>query len=296
VPSEPKPDGDISGSVDYPTTAGAWYIPNLPSSTARAIALPPRVHHDDYRMVKMVLAVAIVVTAAFLRCGGVPSIDASSVSVRNRSPAPPATEKILQTEWDRIASHDGAACRKRLDEMGVRFQAMPDRSEPDVRGCGIPHGVIVTRGPSGIVYAPPLTIDCSLALELPLIENAAQQQAKQHLGVSIKKITSFGTYSCRNVRGGSRERLSEHALGNAIDFGAFAPARGPVISVQRNYRPIDGPADPPSRFLHGLFAALDASDGFTHVIGPATRADHQDHIHVDRGAVWWQVAPARLPL
>jgi hypothetical protein len=246
-------------------------------------------------MVKVIPAAAIVATAAFLRCGGVSSIDASAGSkAPDRSPPPSAPEPIVRAEFDRIASYDGAACRKGLDEMGVRFRPMPDRSEPDARGCGIPHGVVVTRGPSGIVYAPALTIDCSLALELPLIENAIQEQAKEYLGAPIKKITSFGTYSCRNVRGGLRDRLSEHALGNAIDFGAFVPARGSVVSVQRDYRPVDGPVDPPSRFLHALFAALESSDGLTHVIGPATRADHQDHIHVDRGASWWRSAPARF--
>jgi hypothetical protein len=35
-----------------------------------------------------------------------------------------------------------------------------------------------------------------------------------------------------------------------------------------------------------------AAAGLTYVIGPETRADHHDHIHVDRAEPWWQVRPS----
>ena len=115
--------------------------------------------------------------------------------------------------------------RAALRAAGVRFSAMPDRAVPDARGCGIPHGVVVTRGPTGIVYDAPLVIDCSLARQLPAVEAAIQDAATAHLGARITRVGTFGTFSCRPIRGWSGN-LSEHAFGNAIDL-ALLPAPRP---------------------------------------------------------------------
>jgi hypothetical protein len=190
-------------------------------------------------------------------------------------------------EWRRVASEDGAACREELKALGIRFRALPERSEPDAAGCGIPHGVLVTRGPLGIAYAPALQIDCSLARELPWIEKTIQEQAQIHLASAVTQVITFGTYSCRKVRGGFTGRLSEHAVGNAIDFGGFRTRRGSVVSVSRDYRPLESTPAAGGLFLRAVFRALRSHGGLTHVIGPETRADHHDHIHVDRGEPWW---------
>jgi hypothetical protein len=195
-------------------------------------------------------------------------------------------------EWARLASLDGAACRQKLVELDVHFRSLPDQIAPDVHGCGIPHGVLVLRGPTGITYSPPLQIDCSMALELPVIERAIQDQAEAHLGSPIRTVTTFGTYSCRKVRGGWTGKLSEHAFGNAIDFGAFAPGKGRTVSVGRDYRLDQDAPDDRGLFLRGIFHALRQDSGLTYVIGPETRADHHDHIHVDRAEPWWQSPPS----
>jgi hypothetical protein len=201
------------------------------------------------------------------------------------------TDRVT-SEWDRLSSIDGAACRQRLVEQHVQFRNLPDQTAPDEHGCGIPHGVVVQRAPSGITYAPPLQIDCSLALELPAIERAIQDQAAAHLASAIRNVTTFGTYSCRKVRGGWTGKLSEHAFGNAIDFGAFAPTKGRLVSVARDYRPEQDAPDDRGLFLRGIFRALRQDAGLTYVIGPETRADHHDHIHVDRAEPWWQARPS----
>jgi hypothetical protein len=195
---------------------------------------------------------------------------------------------IAHPQWERIASQDGNVCREELKAMGIRFRKMADRIGPDANGCGIPHGVVVSRGPLGIAYQPPLQIDCSLARELPLIEKIIQEQAQTHLASPITHITTFGTYSCRKVRGGFTGRMSEHAIGNAIDFGGFRPRRGSMVSVARDYRPLEPLPGARGQFLRGLFRALRGGGNLTHVIGPETRADHHDHIHIDRGEPWWR--------
>jgi hypothetical protein len=226
-----------------------------------------------------------------------PMSDTTATS-RVAEPSPPAAprasssapEHALESEWNRLALVDGAACRQKLGELGVAFRNLPDQSAPDAHGCGIPHGVLVQRGPSGITYSPPLQIDCSLALELTGIERIIQDQARAHLESPIRSVTTFGTYSCRNVRGGFTGKLSEHALGNAIDIGVFTPGKGRAIVVARDYRPGQDAPDERSMFLRGTFWALRQDAGLTYVIGPETRADHHDHFHVDRAEPWWQRA------
>jgi hypothetical protein len=108
-------------------------------------------------------------------------------------------------------------------------------------------------------------------------------------------ILVAASYGCRSVRGKQR-RLSEHALGNAIDIKGFrfASVSGPGgrrlpgalkkgfdvridqhwkargSSVQRRH----------ARFLEELTSTLLEHDTFRTLLGPAHR-DHSDHFHFD---------------
>ena len=231
--------------------------------------------------------VGVACAASRLGSHGAPGSAPSPPSETTPPNASVPSPQDNRAAWIRLAALDGAACRDRLKSLGVVFRSLPDVALPNEQGCGIPHGVLVDKGPTGIKYTPPLQIDCSFAAELPAIELAIQKQAERELGQPIAKITTFGTYSCRSKRGGVNGNLSEHAVGNAIDIGGFAPRRGRPITVKRDYLPFEEPPHAQSRFLRGVFQALRGEEGFTHVIGPETRADHQDHIHVDRGSSWW---------
>lgn len=195
-----------------------------------------------------------------------------------------------QKSWSHLAETDGAACRAALKESGVKFQPMPDQKAPSAKtGCGIPHGVVVSKGPTGIVYSPPLVVDCSLAAALPTIEAVIQDEANRHLGSPITKVTTLGSYSCRNVRGW-KERISQHALGNAIDLASFQPKKGKAASVVRDYK--RGGAEPTSKegvFLGAVFRRLWSDADITRVLGPDWDAAHRDHFHIDRGIRWWKM-------
>ena len=108
-------------------------------------------------------------------------------------------------------------------------------------------------------------------------------------------ILVAASYGCRSVRG-KQLRLSEHALGNAIDIAGFrfaplatsksagvAPGltAGFDVRVDQHWRGRGSALRRRhSRFLHELTAALVKHDTFRTLLGPAHR-DHSDHFHFD---------------
>src|SRR5690606_6391552 len=119
-------------------------------------------------------------------------------------------------------------------------------------------------------------------------EELVLEVSRDVYGRAPSRLRHFGAYSCRSTRNRST-RLSEHALGNAIDVvgfdfaratrdeplgeGAPAALRGPFqIRVARHWN-----ADPKSesgevhaRFLRELAARLsDRPDVFRGMIGPS---------------------------
>lgn len=190
--------------------------------------------------------------------------------------------------WDDTAD-EAVACRAALDAAKIRFRALPERTRRDARGCGIPHPVMVTRGPTGIVYAGALLIDCSLARELPDIERVLQEQAQADFGEPVTRVTTLGSYSCRGKIGSAKRGLSEHALGNAMDFAVFHGKNQRVLaSVSRHYDPDEkGPRTIARGFLWAVHRRLREETRLTRVIGPDWNALHRDHFHLDRGLPWW---------
>ncbi|WP_437307820.1 extensin-like domain-containing protein [Sorangium sp. So ce388] len=196
-----------------------------------------------------------------------------------------------QRQWNYIAAAAGADCRDALKSVGARFQAIQDTAKPNKKGCGIPHGVLLTRGPTGIVYSPPLQIDCSLALRLADIERVIQEEAEAHLSSPIARISTLGSYACREVVGRMRpwsEGLSEHSFGNAFDIARFTPKRGRAISVLRDYVLRDKePSTREGHFLRSVTRRLRADGAASRVLGPDFDASHRDHLHVDCGTPRW---------
>ncbi|WP_434045523.1 MULTISPECIES: extensin-like domain-containing protein [Sorangium] len=196
-----------------------------------------------------------------------------------------------QRQWNHIAAAAGAECRDALKSTGARFQPIPDTQKPNKKGCGIPRGVLLRRGPTGVVYSPPLQIDCSLALRLVDIERVIQEEAEAHLGSPITRISTLGSYACREVVGRMRkwsEGLSEHSFGNAFDIARFTPKRGRAISVLRDYVLYGKePSTREGHFLRSVTRRLRADGAASRVLGPDFDASHRDHLHVDCGTPRW---------
>ena len=204
----------------------------------------------------------------------------------------PTTEEDapLVDNWTLVSREDGAACRDELKSAGFKFQVLPDRTEVDRLGCGIPHGVVVLRGPTGVAYDPPITVDCTLARALGRVEEIVQEEAELHLKAPIARIGNLGGFSCRprNTRKGAS--LSAHAFGSAVDLSSFHPAKGAAAIVARDWA--DAPRTTPARddrqrFLHGVFTRLRRHEAdLTYTVGPDFNRAHHDHFHVDRGG-WY---------
>jgi hypothetical protein len=192
-----------------------------------------------------------------------------------------------RAQWENLAQEDGALCREALKASGIKFKPLADRKTPDSKGCGMPHGVMVSEGPTGIRYSPPLVIDCSLAATLPKVEAILQEEAGRHLAGPITKVSNLGTYTCRSVRGWA-QRISQHALGNAMDFSAFQPKKGRAVTVMRDYVRGGEATDKPEQvFLRAVYRRLWSESGLTRVLGPDWDAAHRDHLHLDRGRRGW---------
>lgn len=220
-----------------------------------------------------------------------PSVPRAAVPEAEGEPEPVANEEraepapLLDT-WALAAREDGEACRTELASAGFEFRALPDKRAPDASGCGIPHPVVVWRGPTGIAYAPPITVDCALARALGSVEDIVQEEAATHLSSRIVKIDNLGAYACRprNYRKGAS--LSAHAFGSALDVSAFHPAKGAPAIIVRDYAE-SAKSTPPRearrRFLRGVFARLRREADLTYAVGPDFNAVHANHFHLDRG-------------
>jgi hypothetical protein len=142
-------------------------------------------------------------------------------------------------------------------------------------GCGIANGVRVLR--TAIAWNQPAVMSCALAERLDAFErDEVQAAALRLLGQPIARIRHFGAYACRREASG-RDRLSQHALGNAIDIAGFVLADGSEVTVAADWRS----AGSRGAFLREV--AQRACRYFSVVLTPSSNAVHHDHIHLDIG-------------
>jgi hypothetical protein len=219
-----------------------------------------------------------------------PSVVAAAVPTDVVSPPQAESEEAtapLLDAWSLAAKEDGAACRKDLADAGFGFRALGDNAKPDKTGCGIPHPVLVFRGPTRIVYDPPVTVDCSLARAFGDVERIVQEEAETHLHARIARIGTLGGFACRprNYRRGAS--LSAHAFGSAVDLASFHPVKGTPAIIDRDWE--EPKKSTPLRedrrsFLHAVFQRLRRHEAdLTYAVGPDFNAIHHNHFHLDRG-------------
>lgn len=165
------------------------------------------------------------------------------------------------------------ACIAAFARANVVVTAMPHRTAKP--GCGREGTVLVRTLSEADIGGEEMR--CDVAMRLYLLErHIIQPLARRHLGAGVDRITHFGSYSCRTIRGSSW-RMSEHSTANAFDISGFRTANGRMISLKKDW-PTGGA---PARFLRDVRRG--ACSLFNMVLSPDYNADHADHFHVDQG-------------
>ncbi|MGE5180920.1 MAG: extensin family protein [Acidobacteriota bacterium] len=161
------------------------------------------------------------------------------------------------------------ACEARLDELGVTWKS-------GKRAGHIVDAIVVSDGTiGGITYTNvydkgPLVMDCQLVLAL-----AQFAPHLYELGVREVKVGSIFRWSKVRVGGHTKNLLSRHALGIAMDVVSFVDDTGREAVVAKDYKNDD------DRLL-GVARALADSGSFRLVLTPKNDPiSHKDHFHVE---------------
>ena len=169
-------------------------------------------------------------------------------------------------------------------EEEYAFDALP-REIDGAPAC--PEIALTEYAGGSIRLLPAARVAAPYRERLVQLEQAVRETALQLYGRAPSALLIAASYDCRPVTG-NRRRLSEHALGNAIDITAFRfdadPATGEAafdVRIDRHWNAHgDELAERHARFLRTLTQTLIERNVFRTLLGPA-HPDHQDHFHFD---------------
>lgn len=175
-------------------------------------------------------------------------------------------------------SIEGQQCLARLSATGASYTPLPERF--DAPGCTQVDAVslIGLQGDAGrfaIGNLGPVTCETASTFA-GWARFGVDRAARIHLGTSLARIETFGSYSCRNVAGSNRR--SAHARAEAIDVAAFVLADGRRIVVDGSW---DGGTAAEREFLRVVRES--ACKRFGTVLSPDYDAAHADHLHLEVG-------------
>ena len=166
----------------------------------------------------------------------------------------------------------GSDCRRSLQALGIVSVSI----DPISNGrCGIAAPAKISAlGGGNVALTQSAVLSCRAAERLAAwMKNDVQPAARDRLGGSVTGIRVAASYHCRTRNGVAGAKLSEHAVGNAIDISAFEVAGVGWIEVG-NARGFAA-----RRFLSDIRTA--ACGPFTTVLGPGSDKYHDDHFHLD---------------
>lgn len=222
---------------------------------------------------------------------------------RRPDDSPPAQTTAPNTSDDRSESWSGAqvaegrrTCRDLLKDLSITYEEAEPIGGPGACGIAAPIRITALGGPkSQVEIKPPAVLNCALAAATARwMHSKVQIAALAAYGERVVGITNVSSYVCRRRNNKKDGRLSEHALGNALDVAAFTLASGKVITVRDGWRSgkketlveevvskVVAPETEDSRFLSQ--AHKGACDIFSTILGPDADKYHVDHFHLDLG-------------
>jgi hypothetical protein len=223
--------------------------------------------------------------------------------------------------WNVLLSRQQEAIANRLRGDPYELDSISRVIPPGVRARCPPDIALIEYRGSTLTYVTPLHVAVPFAARLARFERLVAELATRYYGRAPDRIQHLGARACRSVRGRS-DRLSEHALGNALDVSGFefdarlrdgaepkpkrsargkaktqkpAPETGDsdksrhsgdaafTVSVLQHWsRTSQLDAGRHSAFLHELARRAIIDHVFRGVIGPGHEG-HADHLHFDQG-------------
>ena len=161
------------------------------------------------------------------------------------------------------------ACEAKLDELGVTWQSAKAQGHV-VDPITIPDGQIGGISYVAMYEKTPPVMDCQLAVALATI-------APHLYELGVREIHVGSTYRWSKVRvgGKTKDMLSRHALGLAMDVVSFVDDQGREAVVSHDYK--DG-----DELLLAVERAIDESGTFRLVLTPKNDPiSHKDHFHIE---------------
>jgi hypothetical protein len=150
---------------------------------------------------------------------------------------------------------------------------LPPVAEPNGCGMAAPISLAGLKLPDGrsIRIEPPLALRCDLAGRAVDWLGDTVIPAVERQGGRVKSIVDAGGYQCRNRNNAIDGKLSEHALGDAIDLIGVRFEDGHML----NFSALDTDMAV-AQDLRGAACAH-----FATVLGPGSDGAHESHIHLD---------------
>ena len=192
-------------------------------------------------------------------------------------PSPPVAVVPVTPPVIPSAPDQGSACLAALAATRTSFApvAQPETSLACQVDTPVRLNSLATK--VGVVKLPDQPIvNCAFALKLSeFVDQRMQPLAQQSMGSAVVAMGTGPGFNCRGRNGDSAGKMSEHALGDAVDIEYIKLANKSQIQV-KDALTVQSPS---FAFLRDLRAS--ACTEFTTVLGPGANAAHAEHFHID---------------
>jgi hypothetical protein len=202
----------------------------------------------------------------------------AAFSSNDRTPPLPAAKNYGNWPKDAVA---GARekCERLLRGLDVEFRSKDPIGGP--RGCGVAYPLSVSAI-AGVAITPSATLNCEMVAALHAwITQVAQPAAKQEFNTRLTGLQNASSYACRLRNNSSSGKLSEHALGNAMDIADFRFSNRMEASVAGSWSGSIKGLGLSSRGDFMKRTRTGACKYFNTVLGPGSDPFHKDHYHLD---------------
>ncbi len=192
-------------------------------------------------------------------------------------PAPPAVVVPVTPPTPPPTADQASACLAALAATGTSFVPVPQPGTSSACQIDTPVRLNSISTKLGVVKLPDQpTVKCDYALKLSqFVNQRVQPLAQQSTGSTVVAMGTGPGFDCRGRNGDSAAKMSEHAIGDAVDIVYFKLANKVQILVKDALNV----QSPSFAFLRDMRAA--ACDEFTTVLGPGANKAHAEHFHLD---------------